>query len=192
MRSFSEKAFSGSPMLTLASWALKNECISNGRDRCMLPARNRMKGGVCIYDEVESIELSVTDDGGWRRDLLKLLLTLRCRESPINSQFSHLHQQYLYCAYCAARSAETVCRGRTPQFSTLISQQQLLLVIISKVFDTHEYFNLLTCNSTRYIPIIGLPASRIALTSHTRLLVVSPHRPDTKINKISDLRRIGT
>ena len=33
MRSFSEKVFSGSPMLTLASWALKKEWISNGRDR---------------------------------------------------------------------------------------------------------------------------------------------------------------
>lgn len=61
-------------MLTLASWALKNEWISNGRDRCMLPARNRMKGGVCIYDEGESIDgdyrspMMVVGGGG---DLLK-------------------------------------------------------------------------------------------------------------------------
>ncbi len=57
MRSFSEKAFSGSPILTLASWALKKEWISNGRDRCILPGRNRMKDRLCIYDESdESIE----------------------------------------------------------------------------------------------------------------------------------------
>ena len=44
-------------MLTLASWELKNEWISNGRDRGLLPGRNRVKERLCIYDEAgESIE----------------------------------------------------------------------------------------------------------------------------------------